>query len=107
MSSCFRELALVMLAAVTAACSPSPGQDDGLEPAECAWVESAVSLDLKPGDKPELTLSPRTLLEVLEQEQRGELDWLGGGEWVDLVPSEGTGRHLCCQRVWSPVVVSM
>lgn len=90
MSNCFRDLVLAMPVAVMAACSPSPDQDDGVRPADCEWVETAVSLDFKPGDKPELTHSPRTLLEVLEQEQRGELDWLGGGEWVELVPSEGT-----------------
>lgn len=90
MSSFCRDLVLAIHAAALAACSPSPSQHDGMDTTVCAWVETAVSLDFKPGDKPDLTHSPRTLLEVLEQEQRGELDWLGGGEWVDLAPSEGT-----------------
>ena len=90
MSSFFRDLVLAMHAAALAACSSSPSQDDEVEPTECAWVETAVSLDFKPGDKPELTHSPQTLLDVLEQEQRGELDWLGGGGGGELVPSEGT-----------------
>lgn len=89
MTRYFRDLVVMMHAAALAACSPAD-QDEETEVAQCDWVETAVSLDFKPGDRPELTHSPGTLLDVLELEQQGELDWLGGGDWVDLAPSEGT-----------------
>lgn len=88
MTSFFPRMVFAVGVFVLAACSEEPPPDEG-DPG-CEWVETEVDLEFKPDENAEFSHSPESLLAVLEQPQRGELRWKGGGEWVEMSPSAGT-----------------